>query len=38
MISWEASMQNNKESRWKYVWPWLGMAAVIGALAAFAWE
>ncbi len=29
---------NKGESRWKYVWPWLGMAAVIGLFAAFAMD
>ena len=29
-------MSNVKESRWKYVWPWLGMAAVIGLMMVWA--
>ncbi len=25
-------MSKESESRWKYVWPWVGMGAVIGLM------
>ena len=31
-------MSKASESRWKYVWPWLVMGAVIGLMMAFAWD
>ena len=31
-------MSKESENRWKYVWPWVGMAAVIGLMMAFAWD